>query len=198
MTLWSTAGKRWDKFMPSASYAGHCLLRTRSSGGCRAVAQHATIFSMRRRRTGLQPGEPLKNFQGRPFIGGLARLGGMVKQGVAIESGCCRSTVTHWQGASDGAIWIQICKWSAGQGKPFGPQKSNETSYAISYAISHTVWCREPTMCGSKHTILHMIRAYDIVCHDIRCRMFHVLIFFRHKIHFFATIDFLPSFSQWR
>ena len=41
---------------------------------------------------GLQPGEPLKKFHGRPVIGALASLGGMGKQGVAIESGCCRST----------------------------------------------------------------------------------------------------------
>ncbi len=41
---------------------------------------------------GLQPGEPLKKFHGRPVIGELASLGGMGKQGVAIESGCCKST----------------------------------------------------------------------------------------------------------
>ncbi len=34
----------------------------------------------------------LKKCQGRPDIGGLARLGGMGNQDVAIESGCCRST----------------------------------------------------------------------------------------------------------
>ncbi len=27
-------------------------------------------------------------------------------------------------------------------------------------------------MCGSKQTISHTIRAYDIVCQDILCRMF--------------------------
>ncbi len=66
------------------------------------MAQHATIISMRRRRagwrrrpaTGLQPGQPLKKFHGRPVVGGLASLGGMGRQGilVAIESGCCKST----------------------------------------------------------------------------------------------------------
>ncbi len=42
------------KFMPSTYYAVHCLLRTRSSGGCSAVAQHATIFSMLRHSAGWQ------------------------------------------------------------------------------------------------------------------------------------------------
>ena len=41
---------------------------------------------------GLQPGEPLKKFHGRPVIGALASLGGMGMQGIAIESGCCKST----------------------------------------------------------------------------------------------------------
>jgi hypothetical protein len=40
----------------------------------------------------LQPGEPLNKFQGRPVVGALASLGGMGKQGVAIESGCCKCT----------------------------------------------------------------------------------------------------------
>jgi hypothetical protein len=39
-------------FMPSTYYAVHCLLRMRSSGGCHTVAQHATIFSILRRRAG--------------------------------------------------------------------------------------------------------------------------------------------------
>ncbi len=50
--------------------------------------------------------------------------------------------------------------------------ESNETLNAILYAISHTIWCREPTMCGSKHTISHKMRAHDSVCHDIQCRWF--------------------------
>ncbi len=40
----------------------------------------------------MQPGEPLKKFYGRPVIGALASLGGKGKQGVAIESGCYKST----------------------------------------------------------------------------------------------------------
>ncbi len=40
----------------------------------------------------MQPGEPLKKLHGRPVIGALTSLGWMGKQGVAIESGCCKST----------------------------------------------------------------------------------------------------------
>ncbi len=79
--------------MPRAPYTVHYLLqRTCSCGGGRAVAQHAAIFSMLSSSARLQPSEPKKKCQGRPDIGGLASLGWMGKQGVAIESGCCRST----------------------------------------------------------------------------------------------------------
>ncbi len=65
----------------------------------------------------------------------------MGKQGVAIESGCCRSTgrvpvmeLSEYESAND-ALVIQA------QGRPFGPQEfeSNETLYAISYATLHTI-----------------------------------------------------------
>ncbi len=36
--------------------------------------------------------EPLKQFHDRPVIGGLASLGWMGKQDIAIESGCCKRT----------------------------------------------------------------------------------------------------------
>jgi hypothetical protein len=82
--------------MPSTYCAVRCLLHTRSSGGCRTVAQHATIFSMLRRRAGWRRRVAArwtpKTFHGRPVIGALASLGGMGKQGVAIKSGCCKST----------------------------------------------------------------------------------------------------------
>ncbi len=63
----------------------------------------------------------LKKCQGRPDIGRLASLGWMGKQGVAIESGCCRSTdrvpvmeQSEYESANE-ALVIQA------QGRPFGP-----------------------------------------------------------------------------
>ncbi len=43
-------------------------------------------------RAGLQPSEPKINATAGLKMGVLASLGWMGKQGVAIESGCCRST----------------------------------------------------------------------------------------------------------
>ncbi len=77
--------------------AGRCLLR--SSGGGSAAAQHATISQFQHAALGCIP----VNLKNMPFgLGssdsggtGLASLGGMGDpgHGVAIESGCCRSTL---------------------------------------------------------------------------------------------------------
>ena len=57
-----------------------------------AVQRHSVQFAAC--RAGLQPSEPSKNCQRRPAsdVMGPAGLGGMGGAGVAIETGCCRST----------------------------------------------------------------------------------------------------------
>ncbi len=77
--------------MPSTYYAVRCLLHVqqlwlqRSGTGCYNF-QHAA--PQRRVAARWTP----KKYYSRPIIGGLASLGWMGKQGVAIESGCCKST----------------------------------------------------------------------------------------------------------
>jgi hypothetical protein len=81
----------------------------------------------------------------------------MGKPGRAIESGCCRST---------GRVQLEVMKQSEqesanealviqAEGRQFGPQNLNQMKHcnATSYEISHTIWCGEHTICGSKCTI---------------------------------------------
>jgi hypothetical protein len=82
--------------MPGASSAGSCLLRI-SGGVCAAVVAAAQRHSMHQFSAcsaGLQPSEPKKYAEAGLILGkkGLAGLGWMGKQGMAFESGCCRST----------------------------------------------------------------------------------------------------------
>jgi hypothetical protein len=104
------------------------------------MAQDATILSLRRRSAVLQPSGP-KKFQGRPDIGGLASLGWMGKQGVAVEPGCCRNTgrvpgpvmeKSEYESANEAQV-IQA------QGRPFGPQNLNQMKHRMLYRMRYRI-----------------------------------------------------------
>ncbi len=190
MTIPVCTDQQCQKFMPSAPYTGSCLLCT-----CAAAVVAAQWHSMLQFSAccAVAPGCSPLNLKKKPGPAWYWRASQPGRDG---EAGCSYwiwLLLEHWQGASNEAIWILVCKWRAGhsgtgQAIRTPEFESNETSYVISYAILHMIWCREPTMCGSKHTILHTMRAYDIyvmtydvvystdivvsdiVGHDLRCR----------------------------
>ncbi len=200
------------KFMPSIYYAVRCLLCTRSSGGCRAVAQHATIFSMRcrcagwrrrvagwRRRVAAWWTPKTIPGHGRPVIGALASLGGMGKQGVAIESGCCKSTgrvpvmeLTEYESANEALV-------RAGHSEPRIWNKWNivcDIVCDITYDMmqrTYDVWLKTyDESIRWEHTTSYVM-TYDVVCltdivvsdivgHDLRCRTYDVYYIVGHDL----------------
>ena len=114
----------------------------------------------------------LKNCQGRPTSGGSgpAGLGGMGGAGVAIESGCCRSTgrgstVSELvKGTEPANVALNI----QAQCRPFGPLNWNQMKHRMRHRMRHDVGHLRHRR--SKQRTSHTMRAYDIVGQDLRCR----------------------------
>ncbi len=97
----------------------------------------------------------------------------MGKQGVSIESGCCRSSgrvavmVQSEYGSTNEALVIQA------QGRPFGPQNLNQTKHCMRHSMLYHIRYDAQTLRCVAQNIRYRIRwehmtlyvmTYDVIC----------------------------------